>query len=198
MNLLRDAVESYSRIIDNNWNVYLRDRSLTLRFHKSNFMHLSGLGKIKDISLPQQPGALYSEALAGKITDNYIETSFHYYQNNIDGRLQAISLLEQSLPDIKEIYTFRPNGIIHAYGKNTTIKADYVMKLRVKKKGKSPDFYFFFRKDKNKPEANVYCPVSCFQYGGIDFTKNQKKLTVNEVEWIPVRQEAVQYYEVGI
>lgn len=101
MDLLYKAAESYRRLINKVYTVYFSNGThVTILFKMSNFLHLSGLHKLKDTYIisnqTYNANRIYKMILSHELTDTDI-TSSVYYNADSRERLECVCRIAELL-----------------------------------------------------------------------------------------------------
>ncbi len=143
-----------------------------LSFEKSDFYHLAGLHKLKDIELLQtgtSKSVLFEHILDGRISLEQIEKSDFYC--DIEGRLFYLEKFKELIEQNQSIFRYLDKN-----NKTSLIKADYLLE-----NVSVPDILFIFlserKKSTNQEVANMCCR-SFFPMGKMDYSINQPTYTL--------------------
>jgi len=142
-----------------------------LSFNKTDFHHLLGLHKLKDIAQIQHGARdrIFDQIIAGNISMKLIEKSAYYEQ--MKGRIIPMLGLEKMLDDNQMI--FRYNEKVHKF---SLIKADYLLEGE----SNSIPAYLFLGK-RNNDEKEQMCRTF-FKIGDKDYTQGQPCYTLLKKE----------------
>lgn len=142
MNLLKGCAVAFQRLLGYEYHFVIgrkgQIREFCVTFQSSDFHHLAGLHKLKDIAQIQQGmrEKVFEKILTGEISQSLIEKSEYYEQ--MQGRLLPLRELEQILDDNETV--FRYNEKVHKF---SLIKADYLLEGQAKR---TPVYLFFGKK----------------------------------------------------
>lgn len=145
----------------------------TIGFRKSDFFHLVGLQKLKDIDFPtKSKEKLFDLIITGKINDSFISKS-KYYKSDDNNNYIGVKERLSYFCNIDKIMD--SNNIIFKYNANrnrwSEIKAEFVLENKDYKK----IVYVFI--DKDTTDNKRFCR-SFFPKGKVDFTAMNTKLTL--------------------
>lgn len=170
MDLLMKCAFAYQTLMDYEYRFILgrkgRLSEITLRFSKTDFHHLAGLHKLKDISIARANRALvFHQILTGKITYNTLIKS--QFLPEILCRLNILPDLENLLD--KDLLIFRYNKRIYPY---SSIESDFIFKMGNETiLGLSLLFL-------DQSENGLYFCRSFFPIDRTDYTKGQMRYTL--------------------
>ena len=170
MDLLYECALSFEKLLNIQYHFVLGRKGnlkeFYLSFDKSDFHHLAGLHKLKDINALQigKRDAILSQ----KITIEDIEKSEFYHHMNT--RLEPLSHIEMLLDDNQLI--FRYNEKVRQY---SVIKADYLLENQYL----NQSVYLFLGARTN--ENNQMCRT-LFPKDIIDYSKGQPQYTLLKKE----------------
>lgn len=142
-----------------------------LTFDKSDFHHLLGLHKLKDIAQIQRGmrEKIFDKILSGLISETLIKKSVYYEQ--MKDRIVPLTGLEEMLDGNNLV--FRYNEKIQNF---SLIKADYLLE------GKSNEIpAFLFLGKRNNDEKEQMCRTF-FKIGDVDYSKGQPQYTLLKKE----------------
>ena len=142
-----------------------------LTFDKSDFHHLIGLHKLRDITQIQQGmrEKIFYKILRGEISEELIKKSSYYDQ--MESRIVPLTSLEEMLDGNNLI--FRYNEKIQKF---SLIKAEYLLE------GKADNIpVFLFLGKRNKDEKEQMCRTF-FRIEDKDYTEGQPKYTLLKKE----------------
>ena len=158
MELFRKSAESFEKLLRTEYLLRYQQRgeiiSLNLTFNKDHFKHLSGVNKLKDISLPQKASILYNHALNGMICTDNLRSSRFYDEAKIEGRLRALTDLPRALEDPQYIYIFNTASYRKNFGE-TKIEAEYFFKFYNETFPEMASYYFYFIRSANEPKIFI-------------------------------------------
>ena len=138
-----------------------------LSFDRSDFHHLIGLHKLRDIAQIQQGmrGKIFDKILRGEISEELIKKSSYYEQ--MESRIVPLTSLEEMLDGNNLI--FRYNEKIQKF---SLIKAEYLLE------GKADSIpVFLFLGARNNDEKEQMCRTF-FRVGNKDYTIGQPQYTL--------------------
>ena len=155
-----------------------------LNFDRSDFHHLIGVHKLRDIAQIQQGmrGKIFDKILRGEISEDLIKKSLYYGQ--MESRIVPLTSLEEMLDGNNLI--FRYNEKIQKF---SLIKAEYLLE------GKADNIpVFLFLGKRNKDEKEQMCRTF-FRIGDKDYTIGQPRYTLlrKEKKNILTGEVVVQY-----
>lgn len=174
MDLLHECALSFEKLLNIQYHFVLGRKGnlkeFYLSFDKSDFHHLAGLHKLKDVNALQigKRSDVFDAILSQKITIEDIKKSEFYHQMNT--RLEPLSHLEMLLDDNQLI--FRYNEKVRQY---SVIKADYLLENQYL----NQSVYLFLGARTN--ENNQMCRT-LFPKDIIDYTKGQPQYTLLKKE----------------
>lgn len=187
MDLLKECASSYQKLMDYEYRFILgRKGKLTemiLRFSDTDFHHLAGLHKLKDIVIARANRSIvFWQILEGRITYETLAKS--QFLPQVQSRLNSLPHLE-SLLDGNQI-VFRYNKKIYPY---STIESEYLLKMG---NGTILNITFLFL---DQSEQGIYFCKSFFPMERIDYTKGQMQYTLLKKEKCNLKtgQNIVQY-----
>ena len=155
-----------------------------LTFDKSDFHHLIGLHKLRDITQIQQGmrEKIFYKILRGEISEELIKKSSYYDQ--MESRIVPLTSLEEMLDGNNLI--FRYNEKIQKF---SLIKAEYLLEGNA---DNIPVFLFLGKRDKDEKEQMCR---SFFRIGDKDYTVGQPRYTLlrKEKKNILTGEVVVQY-----
>lgn len=145
-------------------------KEIVLGFSETDFHHLVGLHKLKDIDIARgNRSIVFGNILAGRITyDNLIKSVFI---DEIISRLRTFPKLEALLDNDQLV--FRYNKKIYPY---SAIESEFLLKMG---DGTILDISFLFL---DKSEQGVYFCRSFFPMERIDYAKEQMQYTLLKKE----------------
>lgn len=174
MGLLFDAAVAWDNLYDTTYDFLLGRKgrwssSFILNFSPEDFPHLAGMQYATDIDFGLnraeiRSGKFIAKILSGEIDDELILKSAEW-KNRLRGRLEGITLLEETLDNNFEIYKFNPGSV--PFG--SRIDAKYV----IKNARTGVTFFVFVADD----DERWFCR-SIFQLKVADYTRNQTHITV--------------------
>lgn len=143
-----------------------------LSFEQSDFYHLAGLHKLKDIELLQtgtRKSDLFEQIASGKISLEQIKKSNFY--NGIESRIFYLEKFQELIDQNQSIFRY-----IDKNNKTSLIKADYLLE-----NVSIPDILFIFlseRKREITQDIPNMCCRSFFPMDKIDYSINQPAYTL--------------------
>lgn len=175
MNLLQECAQAFQKLLIFEYHFVIgrkgQSREFNLTFQKSDFHHLAGLHKLKDIAQLQQGmrERIFDKILNGSISTELIEKSAYYGQ--MCGRILPLIDLEKMLDDNKTI--FRYNEKIQKF---SLIKADYLLEGQA---NLIPTYLFLGKRDEDE---KVQMCRTFFRIANKDYTERQPKYTLLKKE----------------
>ena len=159
-------------------------REFYVTFQTSDFHHIAGLHKLKDIAQIQQGmrEKVFEKIISGKISQILIEKSEYY--ELIQGRLLLLRELENILDDNKTVFRYNEKA-----NKFSLIKADYLLEGYIR----MMPVYLFLGKRSNE-EPNQMCRTF-FRKEDKDYTQGQPRYTLlkKEKKNVQTGETIVQY-----
>lgn len=127
MNLLMKCATSYQKLMDYEYQFTLGRKGkmtkITLQFPSTNFHHLAGLHKLKDISIARaNRSTVFYQILDGRITYDTIKKS--RFLPEIQSRLDSLPYLESFLDENPIIFRF--NKTIYP---RSAIESEFLLKM---------------------------------------------------------------------
>ena len=188
MDLLQECANAFQRLLVYEYHFIIgrkgQKREFKLSFQESDFHHLAGLHKLKDIAQIQQGmrEKIFQKIIMGKITLKQLEKSVYF--GEMKERILPLSGLEGMLDDNSMI--FRYNEKILRF---SLIRADYLLEGMARE---IPSFLFLGKRKDNKQEQMCR---TFFRKGDRDYTEGQPMYTLLKKEkiHIPSKQIDVQY-----
>ena len=171
MDLLCECALAFQKLLDYEYNFVIgrkgQRREFSLTFEKSDFHHLLGLHKLKDIQQLQRGmrEKIFDSIICGEITQELIQKSAYYLQMN--QRISPLAGLEKMLDDNNII--FRYNEKVHKF---SLIKADYLLEGQAEE---IPSFLFLGKRDND--ERRQMCRTF-FVKQDMDYTIGQAQYTL--------------------
>jgi len=175
MDLLRECAMAFQMLLGYEYHFVIgrkgQIREFYLSFQKSDFHHLAGLHKLKDIAQIQQGmrEKVFEKIITGEIPQTLIEKSEYYEQ--MQGRLLPLRELEKILDDNATV--FRYNEKVHKF---SLIKAEYLLEGQIK----VMPVYLFLGK-RSDDELNQMCRTF-FRKEDKDYTQGQPRYTLLKKE----------------
>ena len=147
-------------------------KELSLGFSDTNFHHLIGLHKLKDLEIARtNRSTVFQEILNKRITYETLRKSEFF--DEIQSRLEAFPYLEALLD--QEPIVFRYNKKLYPYSR---IESEFLIKL---KNGTCPDITFLFL---DQTKHDIYYCRSFFPMNQTDYTRGQMQYTLLKTEKI--------------
>lgn len=180
MELLKGCAVAFQRLLGYEYHFVIgrkgQIREFYVTFQASDFHHLAGLHKLKDIAQIQQGmrEKVFEKIITGEISQTLIEKSEYYEQ--MQGRLLPLRELEKILDDNEIV--FRYNEKVHKF---SLIKAEYLLEGQVR----LVPVYLFLGK-RSDDELNQMCRTF-FRKGDKDYTQGQPRYTLLKKEKKDVR-----------
>ena len=142
-------------------------KEFRLTFDKSDFHHLIGLHKLKDIAQIQHGmrEKVFDKLISGEILETVMEKSLYYEQ--MESRIVPLTSLEELLDGNNLI--FRYNEKIQRF---SLIKAEYLIE------GKSDNIPSFLFLGKRNDDENEQMCRTFFRVGEKDYTVGQSQYTL--------------------
>lgn len=145
---------------------------IVLGFGETDFHHLAGLHKLKDINIARENRqAVFHNILAKRITYQTIEKSAFFNESHV--RLNAFQFIEELLDGEHLIFRFNKKTFPFS-----AIEGDFLLKLG---DGTALDISFLFL---NQDDCGVYFCRSFFPIEQTDYSKNQMQYTLLKKEKI--------------
>ena len=192
MDLLQECANAFQKLLVYEYHFVVgrkgQRKEFKLSFQESDFHHLAGLHKLKDIAQIQQGmrEKIYQKIIMGKITLKQLEKSIYFEQMN--ERILPLSGLESMLDDNNMI--FRYNEKIQKF---SLIRADYLLE------GKAQELPVFLFLGKRKDNEWEQMCRTFFKKGDKDYTEGQPMYTLLKKEkiHIPSGHSEMQYNRIG-
>ena len=170
MDLLTQCAVNYQTLLNYEYRFTLgRKRKLielVLRFSESDFHHLAGLHKLKDLHIARaNRSTVFQQILLGKITYHTIIKSQFFPE--IQDRISALPHLETLLDNDHLIFRYHKNVF-----PQSSIKSEFILKMG---NGTTLDIAFLFL---DRSEQGVYFCRSFFPMGKTDYSKGQMRYTL--------------------
>ena len=175
MDLLQECALAFQSLLVYEYHFWIgrkgQLKEFYLTFQKSDFHHLAGLHKLKDIVQIQQGmrEKIFDDILMGKLTMKQLQKSIYFEQ--MSGRIFPLIGLENMLDDNNMI--FRYNEKMHRF---SLIKADYLLE------GYANDIPSFLFLGKRKDNESEQMCRTFFRIGDIDYTEGQPQYTLLKKE----------------
>lgn len=188
MDLLKECAYAFQKLLVYEYHFVIgrkgQKREFYLSFQESDFHHLVGLHKLKDIAQIQQGmrEKIYNNILEGKLTLKQLEKSIYY--EKMQDRIFPLISLEKMLDDNNMI--FRYNEKLHKF---SLIRADYLLEGKV---SEIPVFLFLGKRKDNEQEQMCR---TFFRKEYKDYTEGQPQYTLlrKEKKHIPSGKVSIQY-----
>lgn len=188
MDLLRECAVAFQRLLGYEYHFVIgrkgQTREFYVTFQTSDFHHIAGLHKLKDIAQIQQGmrEKVFEKIISGKILQILIEKGEYY--ELIQGRLLLLRELENILDDNKTVFRYNEKA-----NKFSLIKADYLLEGYIR----MMPVYLFLGKRSNE-EPNQMCRTF-FGKGDKDYTQGQPRYTLlkKEKKDVQTGETVVQY-----
>lgn len=170
MDKLQERAESFRKLLDNEYIIKLGRKNqiteLTINFERSDFFHLIGLHKLKDvINGKLRTDKIFTNCLKGNISYKMIEKSEFFC--SLGNRFEYFNQLEKMLDSNEIIFKCNTNSM----KKYSRIIADYELKSM----HENLTFYLFI--EKRAYSHNQYCK-SFIHDNVVDYTYGQTKMTL--------------------
>lgn len=186
MDKLQECAKAFENLLNIQYNIVIgrkgKTHNISLIFQNTNFHHLLGLHKLKDLQIAQiKREDVFKDILNGKITYNHIHKSV--YINNIVNRIDPLSCIENLLDNNKLIFQYNDKK-----NKISLIQANYLLSTPHNQN----DVYIFI--DKCKNDETFFCR-SFFPRETLDYTKGQSRYTMLYKEKIDLStgEKQIQY-----
>lgn len=180
MDILQEQAIAYQKLMQYEYYfaVAYKDssREFILRFPIENFLHLTGIHKLKDLPVHRMSSEkLFTKCLNGKITYNSLTCSEFF--SLIENRICCIAKIEELL-DSKHLVIICNGNFMREY---SNIKADFINEGKV-----NNCILYLFLQDysKNKvknidiDQIRIVYPISCFPKGKTDYRKKNMVATI--------------------
>lgn len=173
MDKLKESAKAFALLFDKEYHIKAGRKGkiieFTINFKKSDFFHLAGLHKLKDISSLVSASAskedIFDKILNEEIT--YEQLSKSVYFENVKGRIENLSRLELLLDQGQFVFKFCQQKV-----KGCFINADYVFYFD----NSFPEVYFFIVE--RNDEMDRFTGTSFFQRQDDKYIARQTKYTV--------------------
>ena len=186
MDKLQVCARSFEKLIDKKYHIVIGKRQrlvdIELIFEATDFHHLMGLHKLKDLRLSKgNRETIFRDVLAGHIHFSDIEKSSFF--SRIEKRIEPLADLEKILDDNRLVFKY--NEKAHAF---SLIKAEYLLSTLYK----TNDIYIFL--DRKGQDKQFFCR-SFFPKENMDYTIGQPVYTLLFKEKITIStgEREVQY-----
>ncbi|WP_156094541.1 PBECR4 domain-containing protein [Butyrivibrio sp. WCE2006] len=180
MNLLKQAALSFERLKEIRYRIVLSAglkkplEEIEINFYDEDLFHILGLQHLSDIDIPKNKKKIISQILNGKITDEYLQNSEYYADQqgyNIKHRIELAGYLEEYLDS--DNFTVAIYKLQH--GNRTFIRADYL--ITCKRVNSDEEYYIFIRK---RSGQDYYGIVSCFARTNTSYWGGKRYLMLKE------------------
>lgn len=184
VDLLLECAENYKKLLSYEYHFTIARKSLVrefiLSFQKSDFHHIAGLHKLRDIFDAQRGSReeLFENVLNGKISQSLIEKSEFY--NESEARFIPLCHLEEILDSENLIFKYNENVRVYSQ-----IKSDYLIEGNFEN---IPVYLFLGRR--NDEMKNQMCRTF-FPKSKIDYSFGQPKYTLLRKEKIRTTDDEV-------
>lgn len=174
MDLLYECAVSFEKLLHIQYHFVLGRKGNLKEFHlsfdKSDFHHLAGLHKLKDINALQigKRSKIFDAILSQNITIKDIQKSEFY--NQMYTRLEPLLNIEKFLDDNQLIFHYNEKNRLYS-----VIKADYLLENQYQ----NQSVYLFLGARTN--ENNQMCRT-LFPKNVVDYTNGQPKYTLLKKE----------------
>lgn len=178
MGLLSNAAQKWNELCRKEYCITVARRGkkedIVLKFRPVDFYHLAGMQYASDVDFKLSRNEYYGEKLMKLLNndefpkENAIEKSINW--KKINGRLNAICLMNEILENDFEIFLFDPLKV-QGYCR---IDAKYVIKDK-----RSGAIFFLFL---SKTDDNCYFCRSAFEMEDKDYTLNQLKMKLLSID----------------
>lgn len=176
MGLLLESAAGFDRLCNYRYRFTLgrkgNRKEITLGFSETDFHHLAGLHKLRDIDIARKNrAAVFRQILKGQITDEALQKSVFF--GDIQSRLEYLPKLEALLDQNQQV--FRYNKKVYPY---SSIESEFLLKME---EGVVLDITFLFL---DQTKQGVYYCRSFFPMERTDYTKGQMRYTLLKKEKI--------------
>ena len=181
MDVLQEQAIAYQQLMKYEYHFVVayknKTREFILRFPIDNFLHLTGIHKLKDLSVHRMSSEkLFAKCLNGTLRYNDLQQSQFFYL--IENRICFVSKIEELL-DAKHLVIICNGNFMKQYSK---IPADYINEGIIN----NCTLYLFlqnYNKNKqNKTEIidvqTIVYPISCFPKGKLDYKNKNMVSTI--------------------
>ena len=179
MDILQEQAIAYQQLMKYEYHFVVayknKTREFILRFPIENFLHLTGIHKLKDLPVHRMAAdKVFAKCLNGTLRYNYLQQSQNF--NEIENRICLVSKIEELL-DSKHLVIICNGNFMRQYSK---IPADYINEGTVN----NCTLYLFlqdYNKNKQKKAESIdlqtiVYPISCFPKGKLDY-KNKNMIS---------------------
>ena len=184
---LQERAISFRNLLDYEYNIILGRNNtkteITINFEKSDFSHLIGLHKLKDVlngNLATEK--LFDKCLTGKISFDRISKSSFF--SKLGNRFEYFINIEKMLDSNKTVFKCNTRNM----AKFSKIIADFELKNIY------DDLVFYLFIERRNSSEKLYCK-SFIQESNIDYTYGQTKMTLLYKEKInkKTNERVIQY-----
>ena len=181
MDILQEQAIAYQKLMQYEYYFAVayrtKTRAFILRFPIDNFLHLTGIHKLKDLSVHRMASEkLFAKCLNGTLKYDDLKKSNSF--DLIENRICFVSKIEELL-DSKHLVIICNGNFMRQYSK---IPADYINEGMVDDR----TFYLFLQDyNKNKQKnietidlQTIVYPISCFPKGKLDYKNNNMVATI--------------------
>lgn len=184
MDILKTCAVAFSGLLDVQYNIVLGRKNITtpfsLKFDKSDFHHLAGLQKLKDIEILRSGNRekVFDMILREEITYNQIRQSCYFEE--MQDRLVPLSYIEEFLDSNTLIFKY--NEKAHNF---SAIQAKFLMRNKID----LDDVYLFI--DSRDNDECCFCRTF-FPHKNIDYSKGQASYTLLRKEKVNLSDGSIQ------
>ncbi len=142
-------------------------QKIVLRFPKEGFLHLEGIGQLKDLVFHQAKGEdVFAKALNGEITEEELQKSKEYNVHYVEQKMNHLYLLEELIDN---------NDLVFNYIKHKTKGSSIQAKIFLYKDMDGKEIYLFLD---SSNDDEYYYPRSFVVSPELDYKTGQYKYTV--------------------
>ena len=176
MDLLQQCAFVFDRLTEYQYRFTLgrkgKRKEIVLGFGETDFHHLVGLHKLKDINIARENRqAVFRKILAGQITYQTIEKSAYVGESSL--RLESFQFIEELLDSKQLVFRFNKKAAPFS-----AIDGDFLLKMG---DGAALRLSFLFI---DQDDCGVYFCRSFFPMERTDYSKNQMQYTLLKKEKI--------------
>ncbi len=186
MDKLQQCAKAFEKLIDKQYHIIIGRKGkpidINLLFEATDFHHLLGLHKLKDIeALSGKRETVFRNILTERTSLSMIEKSVYF--NEMENRITPFTRLEQIFDDNKFIFRYNEKQ-----NKFSSIQADYLLSTPYD----NTDIYIFLAQ---KTQPDFFFCRSFFPKETTDYTLGQPRYTLLFKEKITIHtgQREVQY-----
>lgn len=167
--MILECANKFSNLFDVKYDFLIARKGkileFSLTFSKTDFHHIAGIHKLKDIFIAQRGSReeIFDKIIKGEINQNLIEKSDFY--SEIKERISSLIHLEEMLDSENLVFKYRENVQIYSQ-----IKAEYLLEGKIDGK----DIFLFLSPRDFKNSKNQICR-SFFPKTTIDYSIGQPK-----------------------